>query len=264
MILPTALALLTFSPVAAPTGSAPSADAPRAQLCRVALLPFETRGLKPDEGHIGLALSEAMASTVEHATGCSALTAGDIDAMVDFEEARLACGAGDSCMIELGNALGVERVVGGSISRLGSSYAVQAKVIDIGGTAVIARADRTVHADPTLLPGVAKELAAELFGLPTEAEKKAAAEAQAQAIDDASFPWLTTLGGVMFGGAALGVVALGAGAAAAFAITQVGSLDPQLKVAAVPAYYALGAGAALSAVVVPLGGVVFLTGYFIE
>lgn len=172
--------------------------------CRIAVMDLDNQGLPADEAHVPKVLTEALAAAVAEASGCDVLMRQDIASMVDFEAERAACGGStsDSCLSEIGNALGVERMVAGSVARVGTSTTVTARLLNLKLGKVEARAEETTG-DDTTLRSVAQTVGGKLLG------KTAAPAAEAGGAN----PVLLGVGGVV---GAVGVVAAVVGGVWAF------------------------------------------------
>ena len=56
----------------------------------------------------------------------------EVDAMLGFEQKKQMAGCTDtSCMVAIGGALGVDKILMGSIGKLGNSYTLNLKLINI-------------------------------------------------------------------------------------------------------------------------------------
>ena len=178
--------------------------------CRVAVMDLEGQGLPAEQAHLPKVLTDALAAAVAEASGCEVVTRQDIASMIDFEAERAACGGGvsDSCLSEIGNALGVERMVAGSVARVGTSTTVTARLLNLKAGKVEMRAEETTLTDDALRT-TAQHVGQRLFGVATTPVVAAAP------VDDGpSLPLLIT-GGVLGGigltaGLVGGVIAMGA------------------------------------------------------
>jgi hypothetical protein len=154
------------APATAPAAAAPPAVAPAPAaptVCRIAVLDLIGRGLSAADKEFPPLLSEVLTSEVAAASQCQVLSQADIKSMVDFEVARAQCVDGsDSCLAELGQALGVDRIVTGSIGKLGSDYVVTARLVDISRAVVEQRAEEVVG-QPERLRQAAKVVGRALF-----------------------------------------------------------------------------------------------------
>ena len=63
-----------------------------------------------------------------------------------FEVQNTGC-VSDSCAIEFGKMLQVDRIIVGSIGRVGNTYSVSSRIVDVGSAKTIATADRQYRGD---------------------------------------------------------------------------------------------------------------------
>lgn len=204
-VLVCTLGLVCASPAAAldnePAGNEPLSLSG----CEVAIMELDASGLDEKQQHIPQLIAGTIASQLSEA-GCSVITAKDIAQLVDYEEMKAQCGEGtDSCLVELGSALGVEKIVVGTVGRLGESYKLQVKLQNADTARVEKRLDKTISGTPEDLEVAAKNAARELFGLPllkTEVEDS-----------ESGTSWTVITGSAL---AATGLV-VGVGALATFA-----------------------------------------------
>jgi len=175
-------------------------------VCRLAVTALEGQGLSAEQAHLPAALTEALAAAVTDASGCDVISSADIAAIAGFEAQRELCGVrSDACLAEIGDALGVDRIVAGSVVQLGQSTTVTARVVNIKASRVEARAEETTS-DPEALRSMAQRIGTRLFQPDAEV-----------AISD-DFPVLLAAGGV---GVGVGVVVVSVGAAVAFSADAV-------------------------------------------
>ncbi len=96
---------------------------------RVALLPLSALGGVSKE--TAQLLGDALAGELRRRPGVSVLTQSDVAALLGAEKTRQMLGCTDSgCIAELGGALGADRVVHGSIGRVGESLVVNLSALD--------------------------------------------------------------------------------------------------------------------------------------
>lgn len=158
---------LTTIPVALILMLSMSAMAEDGDACSVAFMPLDEEGIGALEAHIPVLLGETMSHEIADVTSCRVITERDIRAMIDYEAQAQACGSDTaSCLAEIGDALGVDFVVSGTVGRLGNIYTMNVRMVDIEETAVIKRSQRAVTNDPSLLRRAARDVARELFNLP--------------------------------------------------------------------------------------------------
>jgi TolB-like protein len=235
-------------PAPAPTTPAPApppttTPAPATTMtCSVAVLDLEAQGLAANEAHVPRVLTEALAASVADVSHCAVVTRSDIASMIGFEAERQACGAdmSDSCLAEIGSALGVERIVGGAVARVGSSTTVTARLMNLTTGRVEQRAERTVYVDARLREA-AQQVGRALFGVTTTTAPSSAA--------------LFSTGVAAAGGG--GALALGGGLVALVAEGALASADATrefkdgARVVGAPAVVVAGVGV----VVASVGGV---------
>lgn len=123
---------------------------------------LEPRGLSAaDTQNIPVLVTDALSLDVEALSHCQVISQSDIQAMAAFQVMREQCAddATNSCMSEIGSALGVERIVTGSIGRLGDDYVLQVRLVDINTAVVEQRAEQIVRGGPSQLRAATTTLA---------------------------------------------------------------------------------------------------------
>lgn len=215
--------------------------------CAVAVLDLQAVGLPEEAAHVPRILTDTVATELSENTDCKVITQADIAAMLDFEAQKAACGVDSvSCLAEIGGALGVGRVVTGSIGKLGSSFTLQLKLVDISKAEVQKRVDTTVSGEVERLRVAAKAAAREVWGLaPLAGLDDAAPSGDAASSGGALGSPLLWAGGALVGvGAAAGMVG-GVGAFLADQMLGTPSLkaaDKEAAMAAGPALFFVGVG----------------------
>jgi TolB-like protein len=92
------------------------------------------------------ALTEALAAEVRRRSGGEVITRREIETVLSLEAQKQMLGCQtDSCIAELGGALGVDRLVAGDLARLGESWLVHLKVVETGKVKVAAQSDRRIR-----------------------------------------------------------------------------------------------------------------------
>jgi hypothetical protein len=207
--------------------SAARADAAKA--CRVVVLDVAGRNLTAADRELPALLTETMAHEAATVSGCEVVSRQDVAQMIDFEALRQQCGEGDSCLSEIGAALGADRVVGGTLGRLGSEWVVGARLLNVRQGNVEGRAETVVPAEDGLRLA-ARNATRQLFGvapLPAPAGgSSSSSTAASPSSPRAAGPSALLLAGVVTG--ATGTLAAGAaGALAGVAEVQLG--DPAAR-----------------------------------
>ncbi len=96
---------------------------------KIVLLPLAPLGGVP-QGTAQL-LGDALAGELRRRPGISVLTQADVSALLGVEKTRQMLGCTDSgCIAEIGGALGADRVVHGSLGRIGESLVVNVSALD--------------------------------------------------------------------------------------------------------------------------------------
>lgn len=239
---------LAATPLAA---EEPADAADGADRCALAVLNLQPQGLPDDQKHVAQILTDSVATELATATECRIVTQADIASMLDFEAQKMACDTGSaSCLAEIGGALGVGRVIAGSVGKLGSSFTVQMKLIDITNAEVLERVELTVAGGPEELREAAKSGARQLYGLEAGAPASPTTPQDSGGGGLAASPFLWTGVGLLTVGL---VTATVGGVTTAWADAELGVATSENKTLARNlGFVALGAGA--------VGGVVALVG----
>lgn len=156
--------------------------------CSVAVMNLQAKGLPDDQQHVPELLTDSLAAEIAKTTDCKVITQADIAQMLDFEATKAACSdASESCVAEIGQALGVQRIIGGSVGMLGQSFKLQVKLQNIAEARVEGRVDKLIGGQPEALDLAARNAGRELFGvelLSENAEAREAHEAAEEVADE--------------------------------------------------------------------------------
>lgn len=96
---------------------------------KVVVLPLVALGGVPKE--TAQLLGDALAGELRRRAGVSVLTQSDVSALLGVEKTRQMLGCAEAgCMAEIGGALGADRVVHGSLGRVGGSLVVNLSALD--------------------------------------------------------------------------------------------------------------------------------------
>ena len=110
------------------------------------------------------AITEAVVAEVRRQSGVEVITQREIASILSLEKQRSMLGCEtDACMAELGGALGADRLVAGDIAKLGESFLMHLRVVDVKKVRVAAQADRrlrggTIDDVLDVLPAMVAEL----------------------------------------------------------------------------------------------------------
>jgi len=90
------------------------------------------------------ALTEAVIAEVRRQPNLQVVTPQEISTLLGFERQKqlLGCHEDTSCMAEIGSALGVDRLLMGSVAKLGASWLVHLKLIDASKGSAVGQSDR--------------------------------------------------------------------------------------------------------------------------
>jgi hypothetical protein len=144
---------------------APARVARNGRPLKIALLPLTPLGGVPAE--TATLLGDTLAGELRKRPGVSVLTQSDLSAMLGVEKTRQMLGCTDAgCYAELGGALGADRIVHGSIGRVGDSLVVNLSALDPRrGTTIASVSERLRGAREEafldVLPSVADTLLAD-------------------------------------------------------------------------------------------------------
>lgn len=209
--------------------------------CAIAVLDFQNGAAAPETAKV---TADALAIELGARTGCRIVTAADIRSMADFESIRqnLGCEA-DSCLAELGGALGVERVVTGDIAVLDErSVVINARIAEVKSATVVGRANVTAGRSAAETRAASPRVARALLG---EAEP-----------EDSPSTAVFVVGGVGVGVAALSGVVFGVAESTLATPTSLAA-D---KDAALVASRVGGVGVVAGVLAVGVAGVLFAVG----
>lgn len=157
------LMLLTLSACSLFAGSL-NAQKSASEECSIAVLDLAPLGIADAEAHIPKVITASLAKEVAARSGCKVLTQEEIAAVVDYEAQKKLCGNEEaSCLAELGSAMGVERIVGGSLSKIGTTYTLQTRMVDIEKVEVQSRSELESE-DASSLKKLVGQAASELLG----------------------------------------------------------------------------------------------------
>ena len=199
----TALSILLSWCIAC-TGFVPPARAQGKRTYTLAVLDLSANGISDSEARslsdfLRGSITEAVASEryrkSPKAVYARTIERSQMDKIFDqFNTQNTGC-VSDSCAVELGKMLGVERIVIGSVGLVGRTYTVQARIVDVGSTEIVASSTYTFRGERDTLiekgvPTIVSEL---LYGKrPAPSRKKYYIIAGIVIIGGAVAWWLTT------------------------------------------------------------------------
>jgi hypothetical protein len=230
--------------------------------CNILVMDLTGKALAEDEADLPSVLTEALVGEVSEVSRCQVISEADITSMMQFEATKASCGGElDSCLAEIGAAFGAERVVSGTVARLGSEYLLTARLLDVQRGSVEGRAEQTIPDKGGLRVG-AKNLGRTLFEVePLPADATPSTAAPAPSAEEGGMS-LSLLGGV---GLASAGALLAVGGGALTGVAELRMSDPaasdkdQMQLLGLAGLGGAGVGA-----LVALGGGVLLAVAMVE
>jgi hypothetical protein len=120
-------------------------------------------------------LTEVLTVEVDNLGFYKVIAGRDVQAMLGFEQQKDVVGCTDAaCLAEIGGALGVDRIVASHIGKVGSTYVVNIKLINIRMEDTEARAYETVRDEVDALIDTIRRSVDSLLGAESDAARAAA------------------------------------------------------------------------------------------
>lgn len=120
-----------------------SGDVLGADKKKIAVLEFNSRGIPAD---VGASLTELVIREVDRSGLFTTISMDDIKAMLQHAEHTISLGCDDTtCLAEIGGALGVELLLAGSVGRIGQTYVISLRLIDVKRAGILSREEKTVQ-----------------------------------------------------------------------------------------------------------------------
>ena len=147
----------------------------------IAILNMDAKGVSQIEAevlserlrsHVSQLLNSSEYATAEDKDQYLVVEQTQVDRILEqFEIQNIGC-VSDSCAIEFGKMLQVDRIIIGQIGRVGNTYSVSARVIDVESRKSVATADRQHKGSiDEVMSGVIMEVGDELLGLKKKSKK---------------------------------------------------------------------------------------------
>ncbi|GAB4292645.1 MAG: hypothetical protein Kow0090_06650 [Myxococcota bacterium] len=126
------------------------------------------------EENIAVLINEAFLAEIRKRPELNVIGMAEIKTMLGYEEQKQTVGCtDDSCVIEIGGALGVDRLVTGVLGRLGNSFLINVKLLNIRDATVEKQVSHRIKAESEeALLDALPEIAEELFGKSSERGKE--------------------------------------------------------------------------------------------
>lgn len=134
------------------------------QQLKLAVTPLSARGVAASTAD---AMTQILASELNQIEGISVLSRDDIRAMLDkvATEGELGCTENLDCIIEIGAALGLAKLVTGTVGKLQDTYVIAMQLIDTRKAAIENRVLETFEGDADELRHAVKLAACQLVGV---------------------------------------------------------------------------------------------------
>ncbi|MHB8417088.1 MAG: hypothetical protein ACYDCL_03365 [Myxococcales bacterium] len=173
----------------------PAAAAPKK--LRLAVLALKAEGVEPT---LADTVDETLTADLGRPGKYEVIGRSEIEAMAGFQSERmkLGCTGDTACLAEIGGALGVDRLVFGSLGRAGKLYVLNTKLLEIRQARVIARDTETVGSADGLIPAVARS--AQILLGETPAPLAATIETGSGGLRHTAWPWVTLAAGLAAAG----------------------------------------------------------------
>jgi TolB-like protein len=124
-----------------------------------------------EEKELAQNLTQVVIMELKKIDGLSLISRDEIRSMLSFEQDRQALGCSDeSCLAEIGGALGVEYIVTGNVGKLGEAYILNLKLINIRDAKTENRVAESFQGDETQLIGAARFAVRKLLGITGEGD----------------------------------------------------------------------------------------------
>src|ERR1700722_5138854 len=113
---------------------------------RLAVLKITAQGASPD---VAETLTQVVTEQAGRTAGFSAISQAELGSLLGVEKQKQLLGCGDqSCLAEIGGALGARLVLSGRLRRGGESYVLQLPLLDTQKAQIRARESRTITRPP--------------------------------------------------------------------------------------------------------------------
>ncbi|MFB0515212.1 MAG: PEGA domain-containing protein [Candidatus Neomarinimicrobiota bacterium] len=128
----------------------------------VAVLDLEGRGISQVEA---ASLSDRLRAAIVRTGGVTVVERGQMERILSEQDFQLTGCTSDECAVEVGQLLGVTTIVAGSIGRVGSTYSVDIRTIDVQSGQITHSLWRDYRGEIDGLLAIMPEIAAELVSV---------------------------------------------------------------------------------------------------
>ncbi len=168
----------------------------QAQKVPVAVMELEGRGISAAEA---AALTDRLRNELFRLGTYDVVERGMMESILTEQDFQLTGCTSDECLVEVGRLLGARQIVGGSVSKVGGTYTVSARVVDVETGKVLGVSDIDVRGvlDDVLITGM-RQVAIRLSGGEAEAQPAQPGPFRTQTprqVDAAqTYPWQGVVG----------------------------------------------------------------------
>ena len=118
------------------------------------MLDLKPRGIEQD---LAESLTDLVVKEIDRLGLFRTISLDEIRRMLEHEQDKRLLGCEDaSCLAEIGGALGVDLLVSGGAGRIGDTYVLSLKLIDVGRAEILGREERTVSGKVEDLVGASR------------------------------------------------------------------------------------------------------------
>ncbi|HUB07622.1 MAG TPA: hypothetical protein VMB50_11500 [Myxococcales bacterium] len=167
---------------------------------RLAVLALKAEGV---ENSVAETVADTLTADLGRGGRYDVIGRSEIEAMAGFQSQRmkLGCSGDTACLAEIGGALGVDRLVFGSLGRVGGLYVLNTRLLEISRVRVIARDTETVSSADGLIAAAQRASQVLLGELPAPLSATSTAEVPtAGGLRHTAWPWAMLAAGAVAGG----------------------------------------------------------------
>ena len=125
----------------------------------IAILDLESRGISAVEA---ASLTDRLRTSLVRIGGVTVVERGQMQQVLQEQDFQLTGCTSDECAVEVGQLLGVNTMVAGSIGKVGSTYSIDIRTIDVGSGKITHSMFRDYRGEIDDLLGIMPEIAQEL------------------------------------------------------------------------------------------------------
>lgn len=131
-----------FGQAATQSINTPPAESVQSRPLNIAIIDLEGRGISSDEA---LTLSDRLRNMIVQTGTFAVIERSQMNEILKEQGFQQSGCTSDECMVQMGQLMGVERIVAGSIGRVGDIYLLSLRMVDIQSGKIIAMVDEEVE-----------------------------------------------------------------------------------------------------------------------